>query len=219
MTMNLKTLCASYAPYSHQERLEKLFDEFDRVLITSSFGTTSAILLDLLQKVRPEQPIYFIDTGYMFPETHRYRQTLTQKWGLEVYAVRPKANENNFTKLNYTWTHDADMCCFVNKVMPAEELKKSHDVWVSGMIQGHTENRRNMPLFKEDRDIVRFYPLADMTPQEARWYYYLNELPEHPLKEKGYDSVGCQHCTLPGNGRDGRWTGSLKTECGLHKIA
>ncbi len=214
--MDPKTLCAAYAPYDPRERLEKLFRDFDRVLITSSFGTTSAILLHLLHQVKPNHPVYFVDTGYLFPETHAYRAQLIQQWNLQVHAVRPKANEHTFTRVDYTWTYQPDSCCYVNKVMPLQELKDSHDVWVSGMIRGTSEVRSSLPIFKDDGKLLRFYPLADMAPEEARWYNYLHELPEHPLIHKGYESVGCMHCTQPGKGRNGRWSGQVKTECGLH---
>ncbi|MEL7533532.1 MAG: phosphoadenylyl-sulfate reductase [Bacteroidota bacterium] len=216
--MDTKTLCADYAPYDHRERLEKLFRDFDRVLITSSFGTTSAILLHFLHQVRPDHPVHFIDTGYHFLETHQYRETLSQEWGLNVVTVRPKANEHNFTRLDYTWTYQPDSCCFVNKVSPVEKLKESHDVWISGMIRGTSANRKNVPLFKESNGIMRFYPLADMDPEEAQYYNYMHELPDHPLKDRGYGSVGCTHCTQAGEGRSGRWSGSVKTECGLHSF-
>ncbi len=214
--MNTKTLCESYSPYDPKQRLEKLFGEFDRVLVTSSFGTTSAILLHLLHKVKSDVPVYFIDTMYHFDETYAYKDQLASQWKLNIVDVRPKVNEHMFTRTNYTWAHHPDSCCFVNKVMPMEALKSSHDVWISGMLGGSTELRKHMPLFKWDGQILRFYPLISMDEQEAEWYKVLHELPGHPLEDKGYGSVGCKHCTFKGAGRSGRWAGSNKKECGLH---
>ncbi len=214
--MNTKTLCDSYSPLDPKQRMEKLFGEFDRVLITSSFGTNSAILLHLLHKVHPTHPVHFIDTRYHFAETHAFKDELRAAWGLNVVDVKPKVNEHLFTKTNYTWAHHPDACCYVNKVMPLEELKSTHDVWVSGMLGGATELRKQMPLFQWDGQILRFYPLIHMTEQEAIWYRFLNELPSHPLESKGYQSIGCKNCTVKGDGRNGRWNGLDKQECGLH---
>ncbi len=216
--MNTKTLCEAYSPFDPKQRLEKLFGEFDRVLMTSSFGTTSAILLHLLHKVKPGHPVHFIDTRYHFAETYEYKQTLQKLWGLNIVDVRPKANEHLFTRTDFTWAHQPDACCYVNKVMPLEELKESHHVWISGMFGGTTELRKKMPLFQWDGQILRFYPFIDMTEQEAEWYKTVYELPTHPLEARGYSSIGCNHCTAKGNGRSGRWAGTGKNECGLHAI-
>ena len=214
--MDIKTLCEQYSPYDYRERLVRLFREFDRVLVTSSFGTSSVILLHHLKEICPGHPIHFIDTRYHFEETYAYVEQLRQAWNLNVMAVQPRKNENLFTQFDYTWTYHPDRCCFVNKVMPLQNLKESHDVWISGMIGGTTDFRKNLPLFKADDTILRFYPFADMQAQEAEWYRLIHELPEHPLQAEGYGSVGCTHCTAKGEGREGRWAGKGKTECGLH---
>ncbi|MEO0474005.1 MAG: phosphoadenylyl-sulfate reductase [Bacteroidota bacterium] len=214
--MDTKTLCAEYAQLGYRERLERLFSEFDRVLVTSSFGTSSATFLHLLHQVKPDHPIYFVDTTYHFAETHAYRRTLSTLWELNVIPVRPKANENMFTKVDFTWTHEPDACCYVNKVLPLAELKNKHQVWISGMVGGSTTHRQQLPIFKEKEGLLRFYPLLDMTKEEAEWNQVIYDLPKHPLEDKGYGSVGCAHCTIPGKGREGRWAGNQKTECGLH---
>ncbi|MDP5170782.1 MAG: phosphoadenylyl-sulfate reductase [Bacteroidia bacterium] len=216
--MNTKTLCENYSPLTPTQRLEKLFGEFDRVLVTSSFGTTSAILLHHLHKVKASHPVHFIDTRYHFKETHAYKNELASKWSLNVVDVRPKVNEHLFTRQDFTWAHHPDSCCYVNKVMPLDELKSTHDVWISGMLGGTTELRKKMPIFQWDGQILRFYPFINMTEEEAEWYRIIHELPSHPLEATGYASIGCTNCTVKGEGREGRWAGSNKKECGLHVI-
>ncbi|MDX2246409.1 MAG: phosphoadenylyl-sulfate reductase [Bacteroidia bacterium] len=213
--MDLKTLCETYSPYNHRERMNAIFRDFDRVLITSSFGATSATFLHLLHKTRPEHPVYFIDTKYHFTETIKYKHELEKMLKLDIRAVAPKSNENAYTQMDYTWSYEPDACCYVNKVLPVEALTASHDVWVSGMI-GASETRRNQPLFQMKGGILRFYPLIDMTEEEAHYYRIAYDLPEHPLESEGYSSIGCTHCTKPGASRSGRWAGFNKTECGLH---
>ncbi|MCI4670150.1 MAG: phosphoadenylyl-sulfate reductase [Bacteroidia bacterium] len=216
--MKIKTLCEAYSPYDHRKRLEEAFNEFDRVLVTSSFGTTSAILLHLLSKVKPDMPVYMVNTGYLFPETIAYKDTLQKKFNLNIIEVEPKKNEHLFTRLNYTWAHHSDLCCHFNKVEPMNSLKENFDLWISGMLGGTNTHRDNMPLFKNDNGLTRFYPLVDMSPEEAQAYQIIYEIPKHPLEAKGYGSVGCKHCTVKGSGRSGRWAGQAKTECGLHII-
>ncbi|MEM7371243.1 MAG: phosphoadenylyl-sulfate reductase [Bacteroidota bacterium] len=217
--MDAKTLCATYAPYDHRKRLEMIFRDFDRVLVTSSFGTTSAILLHFLQQVRPNHPVYFIDTKYHFEETHHYKQTLEQRWKLNVQDLQPGFNAHAYTRMDFTWTHDPDVCCFVNKVEPLEKLKARHDIWISGMLGSGNTNRANLDLFRRDGDLFRFYPLSDISPEEVEIMKVIYELPSHPLERQGYESVGCMHCTIQGNGRAGRWAGSSKSECGLHLLS
>jgi len=214
--INIKTLCEAYSQVNHRERLVALFRDFDRVLVTSSFGTTSVMLLHLIHQIKPDHPIYFLDTGYHFQETQAFIERLKLQWNLNVVHVKPKTDEHNWTRKQRLWQQDPDLCCSINKVNPLNELKKSHDVWVSGMLGGTTDLRKDMSIFKEDGDILRFYPLIDRTEEEAAIYKRIHKLPGHPLESLGYGSVGCTHCTKKGEGRTGRWAGSEKTECGLH---
>ncbi|MEM6807149.1 MAG: phosphoadenosine phosphosulfate reductase family protein, partial [Bacteroidota bacterium] len=136
-----------------------------------------------------------------------------------VVEVKPKRNENTFTALNYTWSKNPDTCCHFNKVMPLQDLKSRHQVWISGMIGGTNNNRQGKEIFRQSDDILRFYPFIDMDTEEAEWYKLMYELPKHPLEEHGFGSVGCEQCTIRGNGREGRWAGKDKTECGLHILS
>jgi len=214
--MNLAALCERYQGLSYQQRLAQLFRDFDRVLVTSSFGITSAVLLDMLRQVQPGHPIHFIDTHYLFPETHAYREELTRRWNLNVVSVKPSYNAHLYTRMDYTWSHQPDACCYVNKVAPLARLKAAHDVWVSGLIGGLSEGRKRRQVFEWDGQMYRFYPLADMSAEEVEVYRLVSELPAHPLESQGYGSVGCRQCTQKGQGRRGRWAGKDKTECGLH---
>jgi len=214
--INIKTLCDSYSQANHRERLVGLFRDFDRVLVTSSFGTTSVMLLHLVHQIKPDHPVYFIDTGYHFQETHDFIERLKRQWNLNVVYVGPKRDEQTWTRKQRLWEKDQDMCCGINKVNPLTRLKRSHDVWVSGMLGGTTELREELPIFVEDGDIIRCYPFIDRTEAEAAIYKRIHKLPSHPLEALGYGSIGCSHCTQRGEGRSGRWADSTKTECGLH---
>lgn len=201
-----------------EQRLEEIFRQFDpeQVLVTSSFGTSSAILLHMLSKVRPEHPVYFLDTGYHFEETIRYKNQLIEQFGLRVIDVHPDVAKHAVTRAEKTYQSKPDLCCLVNKVAPMEPLKANHKIWLSGLFKYQNANRENFQFFEQKKDILKCYPLLDMSPDEVKAYYYLNEIPEHPLIPQGYDSVGCTHCTSKGKGREGRWAGLEKTECGIH---
>ncbi|WP_462247493.1 phosphoadenylyl-sulfate reductase [Ekhidna sp.] len=218
ITTNLETLNQEFDGYYPQERLDKVFEVFDseRVLMTSSFGSTSVILLHMISKVRPDHPIYFIDTGYVFPETKRYRDQLIDRLNLNVVDVGAKPNHHRFTAENLTWKYTSDLCCFINKVGPTDKLKEGKEVWISGLLRYQNANREKLNIFEQRSDIIKFHPIIDMTEEEVQTYCLIYELPLNPLVYQGYGSIGCTHCTAKGEGREGRWLNSSKTECGLH---
>lgn len=214
--MNLDELNKKYLLLSPEARIKELYKDFDKVLFTSSFGTTAAFLLHLFHKVKPNETVYFLDTTYHFNETVEYKEKLTKLLGLKVIDVRPEEWKNNFTQQDKTWNTDPDLCCSINKVEPIDKLKVNFDVWVSGLMSAQNAFRQNLKVFEQKDDIIKFYPLIDQNEKIAKGYIAENKLPEHPLLSQGYSSVGCFHCTVAGKGRSGRWVNKSKTECGLH---
>lgn len=214
--MNLEELNRKYLLLSPEERIQELYKDFSKVLFTSSFGTTSAFLLHLFHKVKPNETVYFLDTTYHFNETIEYKETLTKLLNLKVIDVKPEEWKNNFTQKDKTWNSDPDLCCSINKVEPIEKIKANFEVWVSGLMASQNSHRQNLKVFEEKEGILKFYPLIDQNEKKAKEYINKNKLPEHPLLSQGYSSVGCFHCTVAGKGRSGRWVNKSKTECGLH---
>lgn len=215
---DLDQLHTTFVGLSPLERVEQLYAYFpaDQVLVTSSFGTSAALLLALIAEVRPNQPIYFIDTTYHFPETHAYRRQLVQQFNLQVVDLFPEAEANALTRAEQWWINRQDDCCGVNKVAPLDALKGQYQVWVSGVMGFQTPFRQSMRIFEPQDQLLKFHPLIDLTEGEFQFYQTRYQLPAHPLEAQGYGSVGCTHCTKPGAGRSGRWADSEKTECGLH---
>lgn len=203
---------------SVEERLNTLYNFYDtdEVLITSSFGTNAVLLLHLISRINPNQKIYFIDTSYHFPETLAYKEQIIKEFGLNVISIGAYKEANDFTTKNQTWKDNPDLCCSINKVNPLEAIKSKHKLWVSGVIGYQTPFRKELDIFEDHGNMMKFHPLVDWTEEEVTEYFQLYNLPEHPLKRKGYGSVGCSHCTAKGAGRAGRWKGKGKTECGLH---
>lgn len=214
--MNLEELNKKYLLLSPEERIRELYNDFGKVLFTSSFGTTAAFLLHLFHKIKPNETVYFLDTTYHFNETIEYKEALTKLLNLKVIDVKPEEWKNNFTQKDKTWNSDPDLCCSINKVEPIEKIKVNFDVWVSGLMAAQNSHRQNLKVFEQKDNILKFYPLIDQNEKIAKEYIAKNKLPEHPLLSQGYSSVGCFHCTVAGKGRSGRWVNKSKTECGLH---
>jgi len=207
-----------YLPLGFEERIRTLYQDFapEKVLVTSSFAATSAYFLHLISRMRPQQVIHFIDTGYHFPETLEYRRYLTELFNLKVEDVRAEDWQHQFTVDDKTYERDSDYCCSVNKIQPLEAVKLNFHVWVSSLMRWQTDHRAGLPVFELRRGILKFNPMIDVTREERDLYIREHQLPFHPLVARGYSSIGCTHCTVAGDGRTGRWIGKPKTECGLH---
>ena len=218
MNQNLIDLNSKYENLTYLDRLKALFEEFDpeKILVTTSMGGSSIVLLHLINKVAPRHPIHLIDTGYLFKETHAYKEHLMDQFDLNIVDVQPRKSSHEFTTKYQVWNNDTDFCCFINKVEPMAELKKGKDVWISGLLRFQNANRADKQIFEQSKGLLKFHPIIDMGPEDLNLYRTIYELPTHPLQYEGYGSIGCVHCTKKGKGREGRWQGQEKTECGLH---
>ncbi|WP_114749059.1 phosphoadenylyl-sulfate reductase [Pleomorphovibrio marinus] len=214
----IKALNKKYHTLSVEERVRQLYEDFEdkEVMLTSSFAATSALLLSIFSGINPNQKIYFIDTGYHFEETLAYKQKLTELYGLNVESVGAGKEDHEFTTKNQTWKSDPELCCSINKVKPLEVIKSRFSVWVSGLMWWQSDHRATLDIFEERGGILKFYPLLDVSEEDRDKYIKEHDYPFHPLIAKGYHSIGCKHCTVPGDDRSGRWNNSPKTECGLH---
>jgi phosphoadenosine phosphosulfate reductase len=207
-----------YQALSAKERIAQLYKDFkqNEVMLTSSFAATSAFLLKLVSEVNPQQTVFFIDTGYHFDETLEYKTYLTEKYELTVTSIQALKEEHEFTTKDQTWTKNPDFCCSINKVKPLDAIKQHYTVWMSGLMKWQSDHRATLDIFEERNGILKFYPLLDISKETRDAYIAEHDLPFHPLVAKGYHSIGCKHCTVPGEDRNGRWNNNPKTECGLH---
>lgn len=207
-----------YQALSAKERIAQLYKDFKQseVMLTSSFAATSAFLLKLVSEVNAQQTVFFIDTGYHFDETLEYKTYLTEKYGLTVKSIQALKEEHEFTTNDQTWTKNPDFCCSINKVKPLDAIKQHYTVWMSGLMKWQSDHRATLDIFEERNGILKFYPLLDISKETRDTYIAEHDLPFHPLMAKGYHSIGCKHCTVPGEDRNGRWNNNPKTECGLH---
>lgn len=190
---------------------------------SSSFQTHSIPMLHILHTSGVEIPIYFLNTGYHFPETIEYRDQLAQEMGLSIKLVSSPIEKvyqrTPDGKLMYA--SDPDRCCYFNKVLPLEPVLQDHEIWINGVRRDQTTFRKD--LSEEENalfDTVRYHPMLDWNHKMIWEYRQHFNLPPHPLEEQGFTSVGCIPCTRSyldtQNDRDGRWAGLKKTECGIH---
>ncbi|AFT69769.1 phosphoadenosine phosphosulfate reductase [Alloalcanivorax dieselolei B5] len=207
-----------YRSLSFAERIRRVYQDFapDRIMVTSSFAATSAYFLHIISTIRPEQKVHFIDTGYHFQETLDYKDYLIKRFDLDVIDVTPDPQHHEVSQQERMWETDPDLCCQVNKVAPLEEAKENYDLWISSLMSWQTEHRAGLEIFEERRGMIKFNPMIDVTREERDAYIAEHDLPFHPLVKEGYHSIGCSHCTWKGEGREGRWQGQGKTECGIH---
>lgn len=214
----IEALNAKYQPMDFEARIHELYRDFapDKILVTSSFAATSAYFLHVISRIRPGQRIAFIDTGFHFPQTLRYKHYLTDLFNLDVFDLKAEDWKHEYTANGRVWQDDPDLCCSINKVEPLEAVKADYHVWLSSLMGWQSEHRAGLDIFVERRGILKFNPMIDVSRETRDAYIREHHLPFHPLALQGYASIGCSHCTVPGEGRRGRWADKPKTECGLH---
>jgi phosphoadenosine phosphosulfate reductase len=207
-----------------QEILSWTSDEFapDAVL-TMSFQHEGVVIAHMLRKVAPDTPIFFIDTGYHFPETLAYRDELIARFGFPVRNLTSAMPRAEFIAKygDDLYARDPDLCCKINKVDPLQLALVGVRAWINGRRRDQAVTRRRMPIVERlQGGMVKVNPLAQWTSRDTYRYLTQHEIPTHPLFEQGYTSIGCAPCTRPvlagEDERAGRWAGTGKVECGLH---
>ena len=224
--LDLKKLNEEFETKKPQEIIAWAVKEFaPRFAMTSSFGPESGVLLHMLSQIDPSVPVLFLETGYHFPETLAYKGTLAKLFGL-TNIIDLKADPAKKAKVvaEYQaapYEKNPDLCCHINKVEPLDLALKDYNAWMSGIRRHQTDFRKAIHIVEEyEGGLYKISPLAKFTSRDSWWYLKEHQIPQHPLYEKGYLSVGCWPCTRPvqqgDDERSGRWAGKAKTECGIH---
>jgi phosphoadenosine phosphosulfate reductase len=197
---------------SAQEILARMVREHHpRLAVACSFQKEASVILDMLLKIEPEARIFTLDTGVLFPETYDTWRRIEERYGIEIEVFRGEWVDG-------LWARDPDACCGMRKVEPLERALDGVDAWITGLRRDQSTLRASTPKLGWDirHDKWKAAPLADWTEKDVWRYLVENDVPYNPLHDQGYASIGCTHCTSAGDGRDGRWAGSDKSECGLH---
>lgn len=204
-----------------QRKILSYRDEGKKMFISSSFQTHSIPMLDIIRRVDDSIPVYFLNTGYHFPETILFKKQITTLLGLEtIDLVSPISmlHQKDISG-NLMYTSDPDHCCQLNKTLPMEPVLAAHDVWITGVRADQSSHRKTMlPEMESTHNTMRYHPMLYWTAKMIYEYRIEHNLPEHPLDDQGYVSVGCEPCTIKylDQERNSRWKGMKKEECGLH---
>jgi len=193
------------------------------IAASSSFQTQSVPLLHMIAQVCPAMPVFFLDTGYHFPETLAFRDALQTWFGLDVQNIYsdPESKQHLENQVEPLYLRDPDLCCRIHKVEPMKRAMAGLAAWVTGVRRDQTAQRKSRRVIERREDgLVRIHPMLNWTQRDMWAYVDRYNLPVHPLFSQGYTSIGCAPCTRPvydnEDERAGRWSGSDKTECGLH---
>jgi phosphoadenosine phosphosulfate reductase len=205
---------------SAQEILRFCLDTFQgRVSLACSFQKEETVLLDLLFELEPKARVFAIDTHYLFPETYELWREVERRYGTKVEVFEgPGPDELAERHGERLWETKPDLYLAIAKVEPLNRALMGLDCWITGIRRDQAPTRANAPKLAWDaaHELWKANPLADWTGEDCWTYIRERGLPYNVLHDRGYDSIGDTHSTIPGAGREGRWAGTGRTECGLH---
>jgi phosphoadenosine phosphosulfate reductase len=193
----------------------------DKVALTVSFGGGGVVLAHLVSRIDRRVPVLFLDTGFHFPETVAFKNGFVARYGLKLIELRPRFEPGPLYKT------DPDRCCAIRKVEPMQRALAGFDAWITALRRDQSDTRRATEVLERHavngRTILKVMPLAHWTREDVWRYIREHDVPYHPLLDQGYSSIGCWPCTRPilagESERAGRWSGTGKTECGLHTFS
>lgn len=219
--------------------LTELIKEGDIIFLTA-FGAEGCVIFDMIAKLvqagkipKPvtdldelksgspgKLAIVNLDTGYQFKETIELKDQLEAKYGLKVIMLQAKLSvaEQDAEYGKDLFSTDPDQCCYMRKLVPLAELLQGRLAWITSIRRDQSSHRANAMAFEFDRKfkLGKINPLIKWTKSDIWKFIHENKVPYNLLLDQGYDSIGCEPCTSPGEGRKGRWAGKDKIECGLH---
>jgi phosphoadenosine phosphosulfate reductase len=196
-----------------------------RIALACSFGgPTGSVILDLTMQIDSSTTVYYLDTGFLFPETHALIARVSERYGISPVCVSPSltVEDQSAQYGDALWERDPDGCCDLRKVQPQRAFLANFDAWITGIRRDQAVTRTDVPVVQWDArfGLVKINPLAKWDEAAVWSYIRENDLPYNELHDRGFPSIGCIQCTRAVEGdldrRSGRWPGFTKTECGLH---
>ncbi len=197
---------------------------FPNLTMATAFGPEGCVILSILAKVEPRVHVFNLDTGYQFRETLELRERIREKYGIEVVLERPEQSVSEYEAANGgpVYRTEPDRCCRDRKIAVLNRVSRNFAAWMSGIRRDQSPHRAGAPIVGWDKKfgLVKISPLANWTKKDV-WKRITDEgVPYNPLHDQGYTSIGCWPCTravmFGEDERAGRWSGTGKTECGLH---
>ena len=210
-----------------QEILHFALETYPKAAISTAFGVDGCALIDMAVKIKPDVPVFTIDTDYLFPETLALKNRLVEKYKLNLTVLKPLLTiEQQAQKYGADlYGSNPDQCCNIRKVEPNHRAIEGLDAWIAGLRRDQAKTRVNIDILErhdheDGTPYVKVHPFANWTRSTIWAYVIVNDVPYNPLLDQGYKSIGCWPCTKAvaenADERDGRWAGRSKTECGIH---
>ena len=199
---------------------------YPKLAMATAFGPEGCIILHFFAEIQPKTYVFNLDTGYQFRETLELRDRIARRYGIEVEMKQPDTTIEEFEALHGgpLYKTEPDRCCFERKIKVLRASVLGMEAWMSGIRRDQSSDRAQAPVVGWDKKfgLVKISPLANWTKQDG-WKLITDEnVPYNPLHDQGYTSIGCWPCTravmFGEDERAGRWSGSSKTECGLHTL-
>ncbi len=229
MVAELKRASEAFESQQPQDVLKDAIKRFaPKIVVACSFGAEDVVLVDMVHRIDPSIPLFYLDTDFLFPETYATRDRIIQQYALkpaQVIQVQSLLTPEQQAAQHgpALWSTEPDRCCQLRKVEPLTRVLKGYDAWITGIRRDQSPIRANAGLIEWDSkfQLVKVNPLARWTWSDVWTYIKVYEVPYNPLHDQNYPSIGCTHCTAPvapgEDPRAGRWKTFTKTECGLHK--
>jgi len=210
-----------------QEILQWAVDRFaPRFTMATAFGPEGMVIIHMLAEIAPDTPIFNLDTGYQFKETLELREKVKQRYGIDVELKRPELTVEEYEKLHGgpLYNRDPNRCCADRKLAVNMKAVQGFHAWASAIRRDQSPDRANSPIVGWDKKfgLVKVSPLANWIKKDVWAMITQHDIPYNPLHDQGFASIGCFPCTravlFGEDERAGRWSGSGKTECGLHTL-
>jgi len=198
---------------SAEDVLRFVLEQFPgKVALACSFQKEETVLLDMLFALEPKARVFALDTRYLFPETYELWRDIERRYGTTIEKFEGAPVEDKL------WEKNPDLYLAIAKLEPLNRALLDLDAWITGIRRDQSPTRASAPKlgWDEQHELWKANPLADWSDDDCWAYIRERGLPYNKLHDQGYASIGDTHSTLPGEGREGRWAGTDKTECGLH---
>ncbi|MAZ77377.1 MAG: phosphoadenylyl-sulfate reductase [Legionellaceae bacterium] len=210
--------------FTPQEILAWAWNEYaPRVKVATGFGAEGMVLIHMLAEIAPQISVFNLDTGYQFPESLSLKEAVKKRYGIDIKLVQPETSVTDYEKIHGgpVYLTDANQCCHDRKVTVLKKALQGTSAWLTAIRRDQSPTRSNVPILGWDKqfNLVKINPLANWNKHDVWAFIKKYNIPYNPLYDQGYTSIGCWPCTKKPNNSDersGRWSGSEKTECGIH---
>jgi phosphoadenosine phosphosulfate reductase len=229
LVAELNAWSASFETKQPQDVVAAAIERYrQKVVLACSFGAEDVVLVDMVHRINPSVPLFYLDTDFLFPETYATRDRIIERYQLkpaQVIQVKSLLTPQQQAEIygDALWASNPDQCCQLRKVEPLTRVLRGYDAWITGIRRDQAPSRANAGLIEWDGkfELVKINPLAPWTLADVWTYIKVYEVPYNQLHDQNYPSIGCTYCTAPvaagDDPRAGRWKNFSKTECGLHK--